>query len=137
MNRIKELRNKAGLSQKEAAQILGVAVRTLQDWESERRTPKTGNAEEILDACTILTREGINSLLDGTYTVEWALYTKKRRDVERLSKWGDMEQTFYSNWRRIPDGAKTKLSAEELAELVDSIKAAYDDGYQEGRKRKE
>lgn len=136
MNRIKELRTKAGLSQKEAAQILGVAVRTLQDWEGDRRTPK-GNAEEILEACTILTREGINSLLDGTYTVEWALYEKKCRDVERLSKWGNMGMTFYANWRRIPDGAKEKLTAEELAELVDSIKAAYDDGYQEGIRRKE
>ena len=133
MNRIKELRTKAGLSQREAAQILGVAVRTLQDWEGDRRKPQK-NAEEILEACTILTREGINSLLDGTYSVEWALYTKKRRDVERISKWGDMEATFYANWRRIPDGAKAKLTAKELAELVDNIKAAYDDGYQKGRK---
>lgn len=134
MNRIKELRNKAGLSQKEAAQILGVAVRTLQDWESERRTPKD-SATDILDACTILTREGINSLLDGTYSVEWALSAKKCRDVKRISKWGNMEMTFHANWDRIPAEVKSKLTAEELAELVDNIKAAYDDGYQKGREK--
>lgn len=136
MNRIKELRQRAGLSQKEVAQILGVAVRTLQDWESERRKPQD-SAAEILEACTILTREGINSLLDGTYSVEWALYEKKCRDVERLSKWGNMEMTFHANWDRIPAEVKSKLTAEELAELVDNIKAAYDDGYQEAIRRKE
>ena len=136
MNRIKELRNKAGLSQKEAAQILGVAVRTLQDWEGDKRTPKD-SAEEILDACTILTREGITSLLDGTYSVEWALSAKKCRDVKRISKWGSMEMTFHANWDRIPAEVKSKLTAEELAELVDNIKAAYDDGYQKGIRRKE
>ena len=133
MNRIKELRTKAGLSQREAAQILGVAVRTLQDWEGERRNPQK-NAEEILEACTLLTREGINSLLDGTDDIEWALRVKKCRDVERISKWGNMEMTFHANWDRIPTKVKSKLTAEELAELVDSIKAAYDDGYQKGRK---
>lgn len=134
MNRVKELRTKAGLSQREAAQILGVAVRTLQDWEGDRRKPQD-SATEILEACTILTREGINSLLDGTYDVEWALAVKKCRDVKRLSKWGDMEMTFHANWDRIPAEVKSKLTAEELAELVDSIKAAYDDGYQEGKRR--
>ena len=55
-----EARRKVGLSQKEFAELLGVSVRTLQDWEQGRREPSgaartllriaTKNPQAILDA---------------------------------------------------------------------------------------
>lgn len=38
--RIKQARALLGISQSEAAERWGVNVRTLQDWEIERRTPR-------------------------------------------------------------------------------------------------
>jgi putative transcriptional regulator len=40
-------KEKAGLSQAEFAELLGVSVRTLQDWEQGRRTP-SGAAKTLL-----------------------------------------------------------------------------------------
>lgn len=136
MANIKDLRKRTGCSQKEAAQILGVAVRTLQDWESGARNPK--NPDEVvekLEAIANLTREGINSVLSGSLDLDWAVYEKKYADVKKLSKWGSYGATFETNWDRVPKGLKEKLSAEELAELVDAIKAAYDDGIQKGKEK--
>ncbi|SEI01664.1 helix-turn-helix domain-containing protein [Pseudomonas fuscovaginae UPB0736] len=42
-----EARTKVGLSQNDFAQLLGVSLRTLQDWEQGRRQP-TGAARTLL-----------------------------------------------------------------------------------------
>ncbi len=42
-----EARSKTGLSQPKFAQLLGVSVRTLQEWEQGRRTP-SGAARSLL-----------------------------------------------------------------------------------------
>jgi len=44
---IKALREKAGVSQREFATMLGVSNRTLQEWEQGRRTP-TGPAMDLV-----------------------------------------------------------------------------------------
>ena len=44
---IKSIRKGTGLSQTEFAVLLGVSVRTLQDWEQHRRAP-TGAARTLL-----------------------------------------------------------------------------------------
>ncbi len=44
---IAEIRQKTGLSQSRFATLLGVSVRTLQDWEQGRRTP-SGAARTLL-----------------------------------------------------------------------------------------
>jgi putative transcriptional regulator len=44
---IAEIRAKAGLSQSEFARLLGVSVRTLQEWEQGRRVP-SGPARTLL-----------------------------------------------------------------------------------------
>lgn len=46
-----EARIKLGLSQAEFAQMLGVSVRTLQDWEQGRRQP-SGAAKALLKVAT-------------------------------------------------------------------------------------
>ena len=44
---VAEIREKMGLSQSRFATLLGVSVRTLQDWEQGRRTP-SGAARTLL-----------------------------------------------------------------------------------------
>lgn len=44
---IKALRERAGVSQRDFAVMLGVSLRTLQEWEQGRRTP-TGPAMNLL-----------------------------------------------------------------------------------------
>lgn len=39
MSRIKELRLQAELTQKQMSDLFKIPIRTLQDWEGERRTP--------------------------------------------------------------------------------------------------
>lgn len=44
---VKSIRQKTGLSQTKFAALLGVSVRTLQDWEQQRRAP-SGAAKTLL-----------------------------------------------------------------------------------------
>ncbi|MEK1942512.1 MAG: helix-turn-helix domain-containing protein [Pseudomonas sp.] len=46
-----EARSKTGLSQPKFAELLGVSVRTLQEWEQGRRTP-SGAARSLLHIAT-------------------------------------------------------------------------------------
>ena len=47
VTRASEARTRVGLNQSEFAKLLGVSVRTLQDWEQGRREP-TGAAQTLL-----------------------------------------------------------------------------------------
>lgn len=44
---VQSIREKTGLSQSRFAQLLGVSLRTLQEWEQERRVP-SGAARTLL-----------------------------------------------------------------------------------------
>ena len=44
---VSSIRERAGLSQTEFAQMIGISVRTLQDWEQGRRAP-SGPARALL-----------------------------------------------------------------------------------------
>ena len=44
---VSAIREKTGLSQKQFAELLGVSIRTLQDWEQGRRAP-SGAARTLL-----------------------------------------------------------------------------------------
>lgn len=127
---IKEARLTARLTQAETARLLTIGKRTLEDWESGRRKPKNGEqfyVDRIL-ALGNLTSEGRQSYLDGNWDIEDILFLYKRSEAERLSKWGGYPEIFQKNWERIPEDILGKLTAAEIAALVDAIKKAYDDG---------
>jgi transcriptional regulator with XRE-family HTH domain len=46
---LKELRTKANLTQKQAAELLGVPFRTYQDWEYGKRTPPKYVLKMVID----------------------------------------------------------------------------------------
>lgn len=47
VSEVTQARTKSGLSQSQFAQVLGVSMRTLQEWEQGRRTP-SGAAQSLL-----------------------------------------------------------------------------------------
>ena len=47
VNRVRVIRERTKLSQVDFAQLIGVSVKTLQNWEQDRRKP-TGPAEALL-----------------------------------------------------------------------------------------
>lgn len=50
--KIKELRNLTGMSQSQFASYFGISVRTIQEWEQERKSPPAylvGLLKRILD----------------------------------------------------------------------------------------
>lgn len=47
VNRVRVIRERTKLSQPEFAELIGVSVKTLQNWEQDRRKP-TGPAEALL-----------------------------------------------------------------------------------------
>ena len=56
---IASIREKTGLSQARFAELLGVSIRTLQDWEQGRRTP-SGAARTLL----VIAERNPQALLD-------------------------------------------------------------------------
>jgi len=131
---IKQARISAGLSQAQAARLLHVAKRSLEDWEAGRRKPKKGEmylAECIL-ACGILTEEDRKQVEEGAWSMEDVLAQAKIRLARMHSKCGSFGNTFEKIWNRIPDVVIQKCSADDLAALVDEIKDAYDAGVRRG-----
>lgn len=120
---MKEARKAAGLTQTKAAKIIGVNIRTLQEWEDGRRTPKKGDEywANVFRALGYLTREGLAAVEAGEITLDDAVAIGKREDVKRASRVGAFGDTFRAAWDKIPDKAITDLDAETLAALVDVI----------------
>ena len=131
-NIVSQTRRELGMTQKEAAALLGVAKRTYDDWEYGKRTPKAG-----LDAIAnrlrefgCLTAEARQQVVDGAWTTEEALAQCKIEGARRLSKWGAYGGTFNANLAKIPESVVIKCTSEELAKLIDNIKATFDEGRQ-------
>jgi len=56
-DRLKALRQRAGLSQVALAKALGVHERSIQDWEAERTAVDSYKAKALLDAANRLARQ--------------------------------------------------------------------------------
>ncbi len=70
--RIKDARNKSGLTQKQLGERLGVSESAVAQYESGQRVPKVDTLQRIADALNIPLANllGIATLIDGAYTQE-------------------------------------------------------------------
>lgn len=127
---IKEERISAGLTQAEAAKLLKVSKRAIEEWEAGTRNPKKSEAEivELYRIAGIFTGEGREALLSGEVSLDDARNMYKIQTAKRLSKWGRYPSTFDAIWDAVPESAFEALTGEQLAELVDTLKAVYDKG---------
>lgn len=73
------------------------------------------------DAMKVLTDEGREALKNGIITLEELGCIYKLELVKKHSKIGNNGDTFNTNYGRIPDALKDKLSPEELGGLVDAF----------------
>ena len=132
---MKEARTEAGITQQELAKLLHVSKRTIEEWEAGNRNPKGGYGNIIrkIKIAGHLTAEGRDALAEGEMTWNEADASYKFQTVKQLSQWGAFGDTFTALWGRIPEEVEEVCSVEALVELIDNIKAAYDDGVEHGR----
>ena len=143
MANLKELRTLCGMTQKELAERSGINIRQIQKYESgeyalNNMTAKSARSisealgctiEELIEIDTsIFTKEMTKSIKSGEMSVSDAVAMTKYQKVVRLSKIGRFGDTFRASYKRIPEHLAEKLSADELAELVDAFYQCYSDG---------
>lgn len=80
------------------------------------------------DAMEILTREGKQAVKSGDITTEELGEMYKLSQVKKLSKIGDLQDTFRESYKWIPEDLKKTLSPKEIAELVDRFYDCYGAG---------
>ncbi len=132
---IKEARLQSKLTQAEAAKLLGVSKRTIEEWEAGNRKPKMPESViiERYSIAGIFTAEGRQALIDGDLSWEEASASYKIQTAKEQSKWGAYGDTFSAILARVPESVFEALNGEQLAELIDSLQDAYNDGVQYGK----
>ena len=85
MSKIRDARTKAGLTMKELSERTGVPYRSLQNWESEERTPPPNVEKMILKELESKEhKEKLAQLLDGlAYDIKSFKSEKLAADIER------------------------------------------------------
>lgn len=136
---IKEAREQERLTQAETAKILGVSKRTIEEWERGTRNPKGGH-DSLIEKIRIaghLTSEGRAALIDGDLTWEEAAASYKVDVARSKSKIGAFGGTFSTVLDEVPESVFNALTGEQLGELIDALKGAYDKGLAYGKTNKE
>lgn len=129
---IRQAYEASGMTIKEIAECLRVPQRTLQDWIYEKRTPKQKDIADKVLAMSILTAEGRQSLIIESQDWDTVMREYKLETARRLSNVGSYGDSFSQSLRRIPETCISQLSAQSLAELIDAIHQAYQDGKKDG-----
>lgn len=127
---IREAYELSGMTAKEISKYLDVPLRTFQDWMYERRNPKRTDIAERIMAMSIMTKEGRDSLILEDNDWETVMKQYKIETARRLSAVGTFRETFSKSLARVPESCMV-LPAEALAELVDALHQAYQDGRSE------
>lgn len=136
---IREAREQEKMTQVETAKILGVSKRTIEEWERGTRNPKGGH-DPLIEKIRIaghLTSEGRAALIDGDLTWEEAAASYKVDVAKSRSSIGRFVSTFSAVLDEVPESVFNALTGEQLAEVIDALKATYDKGVAYGRANKE
>lgn len=109
--KLKELRERGGLTQKEFAKLVGLNYWHIVLAEQGTRLLNDEQTKKICDA----------------FDVKEELFGK-RNLVKEISQIGEKDEAFNANYDLIPLGLSKKLHLEELADLVDLLYQRYEDG---------
>lgn len=109
--KIKEVRKRQGLTQRELAEKMGTTQQNLAQYESGKRYPKLVTIEKIASALKV----PLNTLLDGN----WQPYTKEITDsldtvteaIEQVTTLGDdmMQDKIIENFNKVSPEGKQKI----------------------------
>ena len=136
---IREAREQEKMTQAETAKILGVSKRTIEEWERGTRNPKCGH-DPLVEKIRIaghLTSEGKAALIDGDLTWEEAAASYKVDVARSKSKIGAFGGTFSAVLDEVPESVFNALTGEQLAEVIDALKGAYDKGVAYGKNKED
>lgn len=119
--RIKEARKKAGLTQKELGQRLGVTYQTLAQWENDHRNPKPETLERIAEALGVLMFELVGdhpqkeSFLYGYFAAD-----QETRHIARIFKYSfsPLERELIKVFARLNDTGQQE-AVKRLGELLE------------------
>lgn len=143
MATIKEIRTLCGMTQSDFSKKVGVNIRLLQKYESGECSTQNMSAkvvqaftsafgcslEELLDLDTsVFSGEVTASLKNGDLSLPDVFFMAKYQRVKKCSKIGAFDDTFRAYYNRIPPALAGKLSAQDLADLVDAFYNCYNDG---------
>ena len=101
MNRIKQLREKTGLQQKELAAALGVTQPTISDWEAGKKAPSSKSAAALADFFHV----SIDYLLARTVSANVPGSAEDARRIEALMRDDGLDEVWQLReaLRRDPD----------------------------------
>ena len=73
---IKDARKKAGLTQKELGEKLGISYQTIAQWENNLRNPKQETLQRIANALNISSRVNNGEYLQGLHVPQTIIINK-------------------------------------------------------------
>lgn len=116
--RIRETRIKAGLTQKELAEKLGISYVGISQWENDKRNPKKETIQRIADALLVHDSDLYDA---GSYSAGFEDGSKAEEDQNRIidELWKDEGYTY----------SDTEIS------LINSFSRLNEDGQHEAVKR--
>lgn len=125
---IREAYENSNMTIAEIAKYLQVPPRTLQDWIYGKRNPKDHTIADKIMAMSILTPDGRDSLIleDGDWQTVMAQY--KIEQARQISQVGAFGETFSQSLARIPESCIDALDPQQLADMIDALHQAYQDG---------
>ena len=117
-DRVKELRERAGLTQEELAEKMGVQRNTVWRWENKKATLRAENIQRLSSALNI----DASSLMEDTYALDTSSSMPSAPDfLPNLAYWGEVAD----NARIAAKGGRDlSLIYSLLANAAQTVKAA-------------
>lgn len=112
--KIKEARKKAGLTQKELGQKLGLSFQAIAQWENDLRNPKFETLKKIADALGV----NIDSLLDESTLAQIEANVVHPSLVDKINARMDVLSDT--------EHLRGYVTVDELAEMVSDVKKMFE-----------
>ncbi len=121
--RIKEARKKAGLTQKELGEKLGVAYQTLAQWENDLRNPKYDTIKRIAAALGVEWTELVPEDKQGATIVEYVIENAGLTVIDKVGN--VIRQGDGRKWREMTDAEKYRAGFLQFHSEEDRIAHFY------------
>ena len=130
-NRLRDLRKKAGLTQKELAERINISLMTFKRWEWGQRAPRLEEIKRIAQALNVTEDELLNGPKNESWTLEIKFDNSQKELVNMTadfpcissvtgSKFGAV-LTLSGKWDTFKDDAKFQDFVDQLIKARDKI----------------
>ena len=125
---IKRARQKAGMTQAQLAEKLGIPYQSIGQWERDVRNPKLDTLKRIADALNISIQElaGIPKWVDEKNIWELPdISTQEKKTSDEVQEWLDLLKELRSASHLVSD---VNLSEKMLVYIIDSLSSFTPEG---------